>query len=182
MKYLLSAALFAGLAPAAFAQDMENPFKKAKVGDWAEYKMATNAMGINIDAKLKMTVTAKTDKEVTLKTAAIVNNMELPGQETKIDLTKPYDPTNTANLPKGTEAKVEKGGEGKEKVKIGGKEYDTNWMKMKVNAKVNGMDFDSDIKVWISKDVPLSGMVKMEMKSKLADMTMELTGTGSDAK
>lgn len=182
-RLLLAAGLVVCLAPVAKAAEEENPFKKSKVGDWAEYKMATTAMGINIDAKMKMEVTAKDDKEATLKTTAVVkfNNMEMeiPGQETKIDLTKPYDPTSAANLPKGTDAKVTKDGEGKEKLKVGGKEYDCTWQKMKIAAKVNGMDFNSDVKVWFSKDVSLAGMVKMEMKSKIADMTMELTGTGS---
>src|SRR5262249_22108808 len=180
MKYLLSAACVVFcLAPLAAAEEMENPFKKAKVGDWAEYKMTTSVGGNNIEAKMKMSVTAKTDKEVTMKTVAIINGMEVGGQDTKIDLTKPYDPTSTANVPKGTDATVEKAGEGKEKIKVGGKEYDCTWMKMKIKAKIGGMDFDSDTKIWMSKSVPLSGMVKMEMKSKLADVTMELTDTGS---
>jgi hypothetical protein len=183
MKRLLCLALVIYAAPLARGADMENPYKKSKVGDWAEYKMTTTAMGINIDGTIKQTVDAKDDKEATIKVTGEMsfmgNKMAIPEQKQKIDLTKPYDPSSAANLPKGTEATVEKDGEGKEKIKVGGKEYDCTWQKMKVKTKVGGMDFDSDIKVWTSKDVPLGGMVKMEMKSKLADMTMELTGTGA---
>lgn len=186
MKHLLSAVLLVSLAPLASAEDMENPFKKAKVGDWTEYKMTTAAMGVNIDGTVKMTVTAKDEKEATLEVTGKVkfmgNETPIPVQKQKIDLTKAYDPTNAANVPKGTDAKVEKDGEGKEKIKVGGKEYDTTWTKMKVKTKVANMDFDSDVKVWVSKDVPLSGMVKMEVKSKQADVTMELSGSGNASK
>ena len=180
MKHLLSVcALAICFAPAAYAADEENPFKKAKEGDWAKFKMTTGVMGMNIDGELKMTVTAKTDKEATVKSTVTINGMELPGGEQKIDLTKPYDPTNASGLPKGTDVKVEKLGEGKEKIKIGTKEYDCTWLKIKSSAKIGDMNFDSEMKVWMSKDVPLGGMVKMEMKSKIADATMELKETGS---
>src|SRR4051812_29517515 len=95
MKYLLGlAALVVCLAPVSRGADEENPFKKAKVGDWASYTMKTTAMGVNIDAEMKTIVTAKDDKEVTIKTSLILNKMDIPGQESKIDLTKPYDPTS----------------------------------------------------------------------------------------
>src|SRR5262245_31822518 len=179
MKRVLTAALVFCCVPLALAQDTENPFKKAKVGDWAEYKMSTNVKGFAIDASMKMTVTDKNDKEVTLKTSIKIMDMDLPGQETKVDLTKPFDPLSTANIPKGTKAKVEKAGEGKEKITVGGKTYECTWMKLKIAAEVKGVNLDSEVKVWMSKTVPMSGMVKMEMKSNLADMTMELTNTGS---
>ena len=50
--------------------------------------------------------------------------------------------------------------------------------KVNLAAETKGIKLDSEIKVWMSKDVPLSGMVKMEMTSNLANMTMELAGTG----
>jgi hypothetical protein len=179
MKYLLSAAaLVICFSPAVRAADEENPFKKAKVGDWVEYKMTTAAMGNNIDGTMRMTLTAKDDKEATMETTGKIsfmgNEMNIPAQKQKIDLSKPFDPTAGANLPKGTDVKVEKG-DTKEKVKAGGKEYETTWMKMKSSI----MNQETEVKIWISKDVPLSGMVKMEMKSAFANVTMELTGTGS---
>ena len=66
---------------------------------------------------------------------------------------------------------------------VGDKDYDTTWQKMKISAKSNGLDFDADTKIWMAKTVPLSGMVKMEMNTKIANMevkmTMELAGSGS---
>ncbi len=194
MKYLFAAALFACLTPFVVADDTptkkdkpvekvvapeENPYKKAKVGDWAEYKMTTSIGGLNLEGTVKNEVTAKTEKEATMKTTVMAGGQELPGQETKIDLTKPFDPSSTTGLPKGDEVKVEKISDGKEKIKIGGKEYECTWEKSKVKGKANGVDLDAEVKVWMCKSVPLGGMVKMEMKSEVINMSMELTETGS---
>jgi hypothetical protein len=167
-------------APCVVAADekQENPLKNAKVGDWASYKMAQEAGGKTFDLKLKMTVTAKDDKEAKLQTTATLNNMELPGQETKIDLTKPYDPTSVANIPKEADAKVKVQDEGKETLTVGKTKYECKWTSMKVTAKVQNMDFESEVKVWMSKDAPLTGLVKMEMKSSVTNVTMMLEDSG----
>ena len=182
MKYLLSATLVVCLVPVTRAADDDNPFKNAKVGDWVEYTMTTATGDFNIEGKIKMEVTARTDKEVTIKTTSTINGMEVPGRETKIDLTKPYDPFSTTGVPKGTDATVKKDGDGKEKIKVGGREYDTTWQKVKINGKASGLDFEADVKVWSARAAPLSGMVKMEMSTEISNMkvkmTMELSGSG----
>ena len=142
--------------------------------------------GIAIDGTITQTVTAKSDKEATVKVTGSVNfggkEMDLPAQEQTIDLTKPFDPTKGANLPGGADAKVEKGKEGKEKIKVGGKEYDATWTIYMVKAKVMDQDVDAEVKAWTAKEVP-GGMVKMTMNATIAgqkmDMTMELKETGS---
>jgi len=172
---LLAAVLAVAVAPvAARAADEENPYKNVKVGDFATYKMKVNVGPIAIDGTTTQSVTSKTDKEAKIKVTAAVGGMEAPAQEQTIDLTKPYDPTKVGNLQGGAEAKVEKGKEGKEKIKAAGKEFEATWTEYKVKAKANGMDIDADIKVWISKDVPM-GMVKMTMKANVAKMDMEMT-------
>jgi hypothetical protein len=181
MKHLLTAFLLLGLAASASGQDAENPFKKANVGDWAEYKMKASFAGKDLDGKMKTTVTAKNDKEATVKTVATIMGMETPAQEAKIDLTKPYDPL-TSVTPKDAEIKVEKTGDGKEKIKVGGKEYDCTWMTIKFTGKAAGMPFEGQAKVWTAKDVPLGGTVKMDMTQKQmgleVKMALELTGSG----
>lgn len=175
------------LAPVAVrAADDENPYKKAKVGDYAAYKMTTKVAGLNIDGTVLQTVTEKTEREATIKVTGSVNFMgnkkDIPEQTQKIDLTKPFDPTKGGNIPGGGDAKVEKQKEGKEKVKVGDKEYDTVWTTYKVKTKAMGQEIDADMKVWTAKNVP-SGMVKMTMTAKVAgqemEMVMELTETGS---
>src|SRR5688572_19159492 len=104
---LFACALALAFAPWAAAADEENPYKKAKVGDYANYKMTTKFGGMTLEGTLTQSVTAKSDKEVTIKVTGKVNGMDIPAQEQKIDLTKPYDPAKTA-LPPGTDAKIEK--------------------------------------------------------------------------
>jgi hypothetical protein len=183
MKSLLTfAALGVFLLPTAHAADEENPFKKAKVGDYAEYKMTTGAMGANFESKMRTTVIAKDDKEAIIEVTGKIMNMgkevDIPTQKQTIDLTKPYDPTTSANMPKSADVKIEKGN-GTEKIMAGGKQYDCTWIKAISSFKIGDMSLESEMKIWSSKEVPLSGMVKMEMKSKFANVTMELTGSGS---
>lgn len=168
------------------AAEEDNPYKNTKVGDYATYTMNTKVGGLTIAGTVTQTVTKKSDKEATIKVTGTVNfngkDMEIPAQEQTIDLTKPYDPTKAANLPAGTDAKVEKGKEGKEKVKVGGKEYEATWTDYTVKAKVMGQDIDAKVKAWTAKNVP-GGMVKMTMNSEVAgqkmEMTMELKETGN---
>src|SRR5207253_10420095 len=139
----------------------------------------TSIGGNNIEAAMKQTITAVSEKEATFKIVAMVNGMTIPaGGDTKIDLTKPYDPASAA-MQKNPKGKFEKTGEGKEKNKIGDKTYDCNWMSGKLVAEAMGIKLNSDVKVWFAKSVPMSGLVKMEMKSDLANVNMELTESGN---
>ena len=171
------------VGPFALGADEENPYKKAKVGDYATYKMTTKVAGFNVEGTLTQTVTAKDDKEVTIKTSGKVMGMELPAQEQKIDLTKPFDPTKaTGNMPAGAQVNIEKLKDGTEKVKAGGKDYDTKWETYKMKVKANNMDFEADMKVWQSKALAIP-MVKMEMTADVMgnkmEMVMELEEAGS---
>ena len=172
--------------PVARAADDENPYKNVKENDFATYKMKVKVGPLELDGTTTQLITAKTDKEVTVKITATINGMEAPAQEQKIDLTKPYDPTKVGGgLPAGTEATVEKGKDGKEKVKVGGKDYEATWTTYKVKAKANGIEIEGDAKTWMAKDVPM-GLVKMEstmtiMKMEMK-MTMELAESGNKKK
>ena len=184
MNIRLSAAAFVVvLAPVASrAADDENPYKNAKVGDFATYKMTMKVAGQNLEGTIKQSITEKSDKEVTVKVTGNINGMDIPEQVQKIDLTKPFDPTKIGQQPGGADLKVEKGKEGKEKLKVAGKEYETTWTNYTVKGKANGIEIDTVMKVWMAKDVP-AALAKMEMTTTVAgmkiEMTMELTETGS---
>ena len=163
------------------AADDENPYKNAKVGDFATYKMSMKVAGFAVAGTTTQSVTAKSEKEATVKTTGSFElngmKMDIPEQSQTIDLTKPFDPTKVGGgggLPAGTDVKVEKGKEGKEKVKVNGKEYDCTWTTYTVKGKAGGQDISADVKAWMSKDLPL-GMVKMEMTADVAKMKMEMT-------
>jgi len=178
MRSSLAAAFVICFIPAVQAADIENPFKNAKVGQWAEYKLS--AAGLS--GTTKMTIIAKDDKEVTYEVSGSLSiqgtETAIPAHKQTIDLTKPFDLLSATNL-KAKNVKVEQDSEGKEKIKVGNKEYDTKWVKLKVTATIGAKTVASEYKMWFSKDVPVSGMVKMETTSGPAAITMELTGSGS---
>ena len=156
----------------------ENPFKKAKIGDYVAYKVTTSANGKEVEQSMKKTVTAKNEKELTMQTAVTTGDKTVNDKDTKIDLTKPYDlgADITAAIKKENWKKT---GDGKEKVKVGDKTYDCTWFSGKGVVEVLGDKIDSEIKIWVNKSVPLGGMVKMETKSGPTSIRMEVTGFGS---
>jgi hypothetical protein len=183
IRRLFFAVVFSGVAMLSHAEDAENPYKTAKVGDWVEYTSHTAGAGFSMESKSKQTVMAKTDKEVTIKIESEMQGQK-NSQEQKIDLTKKFDPNDmSTGMPGGMKPKVEKVKEGDEAVTIGGKKYDAHWVENKVTMEMQGAKIESDTKSWISKDAPLGGLVKMEMNMSAGmKMTMELSGSGNGAK
>jgi hypothetical protein len=178
MRSVITIALLVCFAPAIQGAEVENPYRNAKVGDWVEYKMT----GQNIEGSTKMTVVSKDDKEVTYEVAATFsfmgNKTTGPVQTMKIDLTKDYDAISAANL-KANNVQIEKLAEGKEKLKTAGKEYDTKWTQLRATSTVNGMTIVTDYKMWFCKDVPLSGLVRMNTTGSGLTTKLELVGSGS---
>ncbi|MCS6865038.1 MAG: hypothetical protein RMJ56_13550 [Gemmataceae bacterium] len=169
---------------AVSAAEEENPYKNAKVGDYATYTTTAEFGGLTLSGTVTQTVIAKTNKEVTIKITGHIefagNKMEIPAQEQTIDLTQPFDPTKGGTIP-GGDASFEKDKDGKEKIKVNGKEYDSTWVSYKVKAKIMGLELQGNMKVWTAKDVV--GILKTTMTADVADqkmtMTMELKETGN---
>ena len=172
------------LSVAAMAAD--NPYKTAKVGEWIEYAMTTQVMGQNMQMKTKQTVTARDATSVTIKIESWMGGQKMPASEQKILFEKPFEPYNLDA--KMTDAVVTPMGTGSETLTVGGKPYACQWAKVHIVA-TKPMPMDSITKVWSSKAVPMSGMVKMETdttmkmgeKSMVTKMTMELAGFGNRA-
>jgi len=177
-----AALLLALIAFVGRAEDLEHPYKSAKVGDWVEYTSHTEGNGFKMDSTTKQTVTAKSDKEVTIKIDSEMQGRK-NSQETKIDLTKKFDPNEMPGMPGGAKPKVEKIKEGDESVTVGGKQYATHWVENKITMEMQGMKMENQSKTWTAKEAPLGGMVKMEMNMSMGmKMTMEMTASGSGAK
>lgn len=157
-----------------------NPYKTAKVGEFLAYKIRTS-VGLEQEGIYKQTVTAKNDTELSLKAEDSWVGREKFERTVKIDLTKSYDVITRMVAPgKSFKGKFEKADEGKEKIKVGDKTYDCNWVSGKVVGEgKGGGKYEFDVKVWFSKSVPTIGMVKMEMKSAIGNTSMELTESGS---
>src|SRR5262245_57629976 len=99
MKRLLSAALVLALLSSAGAdeKDKENPFKKAKVGEWVEYKTYTAVGDNKAEGTARVVLAAKNDKEALLRSVGKVGGKEVPAPDQKIDLSKPFDPFAAVN-------------------------------------------------------------------------------------
>jgi hypothetical protein len=166
------------VVPAAHGANRENPFSFAKVGDWAEYKMTAQ----NIDGTTKMTIVSKDEKEVTYQIESsfsfMGNKTVEPVRTMKIDLTLPYDAISAANL-KSNNVKIENLAEGKEKLNVADKEYDTTWTKLRATADTNGVRIVSEYQMWFCKSVPLGGLVRMDTNSGTFSSRLELVGSGS---
>jgi hypothetical protein len=163
----------------AGAADDENPFRRAKVGDSATYKLTTTG-AVPSDGTATRTVTARSDTAVTVKTVVKVTGAQAQESEEKIDLTRPYDPLTVPVLP-GAGVRLEKVREGVEKVKAGGREYDARWTSYTVSGQLNGLDVTGEVQVWLSKDVPLA-LVKVRTTADVAGKKLvsvrELIETG----
>jgi hypothetical protein len=166
----LCAALLAVAPLTAGAADDDNPFRKAKVGDFATYKLTTTGVAPS-EGTATRTITARDDKEVTIRTVVKANGTELPVPDEKVDLTRPYDPLIVPVLG-GAAVKLEKVKEGAEKLKAGGREYDARWTTYKVSGQLNGLDVTGEVKVWLSKDVPLA-LVKLQTTAQVAGKKLE---------
>jgi len=160
---------------------VDNPLKSAKVGEWVAYVTTSATMGSTMEMKMKQTVVAKDDISVTLRTLTTMMGKEMPPQDTKIMLNKPYEPYTQGF----SDAVVTKLGEGSETITAGGKSYSCRWTKVKVVA-TKPAPVESTTKAWSSKDVPVTGLVKMESETVMTvggntmntTMTMQLTGSG----
>jgi hypothetical protein len=144
--------------------------------------MSTSAGGNKIEGTLKMVVSGKDGKTATLKTVVTLRGAQASDKETKIDLTKPYDPFTFAGDPNEGIAKVEKKEEARDRVTVGGREYNCLRQKVRIKAGPQAAGMEYDATLWLSNDVPLGGMVKMEMKSELFNVTLEFKETGSEKK
>jgi len=177
-------ALTALVAGGLCAAEMENPYKKAKVGDWVTYTTTTSmpALNVNQTNTIKQTVKAKDEKEVTILIENEVAGAKM-AQETKVALDKPYDPTR-AGAKQGTD--IQKVGEGKETITVGGKKYACTWYQVKMTMKQATGDISGVTKSWVCTDVPLGGLVKSESdmevnmggKALKTHVTMVLKDTG----
>jgi hypothetical protein len=160
----------------ADAKAAENPYRAAKVGDWASYTMSTGATTMT----MKQTVTAKTADEVTLRTEQKFGDMAMPASEQKIKLKETFDPAQPSQNDQ-VKSEVIKLGAGKETLTIAGKKYECEWSRTKVVSTTKTqppITTTMVMKTWTSKDVPLGGLVKSETEVNGMTTVMELTGSG----
>jgi hypothetical protein len=173
-KALTLAAVLALAAAAPAADKVDNPLYK----NWAKFKPGTSvttkttldAGGMTIETvTTTKLVEVKDDKAVVeVQTTSKIMGNEVKQPAVKQDIPKQVE---TSALPPGVgpdkTAKVDgQSDTGKKKVKVGGTEYECQWVKVGVK--------DAESETYTSDDVP--GMVvKIVTKAKSGGMTMEAT-------
>ena len=139
---------------------MDNPLKDAKVGEWLQFASHTEVMGQKRDTKMKLTVVAKDAVSVTLRTVIDMGGGEMPPQDVKFILDKPYEPIKSGS----SDAVTTQLGEGYETIIVGGKSYACHWIKVKT-VETKPLALESISTVWGCKYVPVNHMVKMESEA-----------------
>jgi acetyl esterase/lipase len=145
------------------ANQADNYLKSAKVGDWIEHKTGTVVM--------RHTVTARTEDSVTLRIDQTVDGKKSEPIEQKFDLKAP-PPKPDPNT------KMEKVDSGKETLTVDGKKYECEWVKTKTTITMGEKSMAFMSKGWVCKDLPLSGVVRIEFEAGGVTGLTELTGFG----
>jgi hypothetical protein len=175
LRVMVGAVLAFCLVSGASRAEDENPYKNAKVGDWAKYKMAIKAGGTAMESEQKQTVTARTETEVTIEMVMVMGGKENKATFT-VKLNEKFEPYKMKNV----ETEVKEGASGSEALTINGKSVDTKWKELEVINKLQGTEMKSKVKLWFSPDVKL-GLAKMESDSgAMGKTTLELVDFGGE--
>ena len=183
-KLMLSAAavlLAAACSPAADDKKVENPeytgWAKQKEGTAVTYKMTMSFGGMDITSTVKNTLAEVGKDKVTIETDTTTTFM---GKDTKVPTQKREVPKELDGA-KGTPGLDPKTGlpegakeDGKEKLKVGGTEYECKKYTFKSKQKLPTGEEEVEGTVWVSDDVP-GKLVKMTSKMKAGGMSMEAT-------
>jgi hypothetical protein len=149
----------------ALADTMDNPvfasWAKSKPGTAVTLKITAEVAGQKSETRMTSTLSSLTADVATVEVETVT---KAGGREFKSPPTK-IENKKVVELPAGKKkADFDKPegfvDQGEEKLKIGGKEYKTKWVRVKI--KKDGSEYEA--KTWSSDDVP-GTMVKMETKS-----------------
>jgi len=139
-------------------EEAPNYILDVKVGEWVQHKMQGGMV-------LKQTVLAVNEKEATVKTETFMDGKSLFSSEIKIPLKAEVDESEApkeAEQDKAAKPVVSHG-----KVTVDGKQFNCTIVEYPTS------------KMYMSQDVPLTGMVKIESEGKVV---MELMDYGTDGK
>src|SRR5207302_8583092 len=108
----------------------------------------------------------------TIKIELSYGDKVLPAKELKISLEQLADPLKLAASAE--KAKFEKLKTGTESVEVKGKRISCGWTLLKVTFDARGKTVESHSKIWVSHEIPLNGLVKMENEVLGNKTTMDL--------
>ena len=204
MKKLVLLTLVAIFAtPVVFADEqalaaIPNPLQNAKVGDYAKYRLNVSMMGQNFgNSVMKVKVVALTETEAT-----VLTTIELMGKKQTQKNTVPRTGTLLDNLKLGlmqgkmagqnVNIDISKIDSADEKISHAGKDYDCKKVEIHANIAQEMMGNQIQAKTiaiqWFSETVPVNGIVRMEMNTKVdmqgqqmeQKVTFELDSCGNE--
>jgi hypothetical protein len=160
-------------AIAIISQDIEQPLKRTKVGDFAVFK----GQGFQANTVMRQEVMAISGQDVSIRTTMFENGIEKSMDDRKFKIDHVFDPATNAKARGDT---VVDAGKSQETLKVNGKEYECEcrWYSVKFAAK--DKEEIAETRIWISLSAPIYGKVKHEtiVRGQVVD-SMELTETGS---
>jgi hypothetical protein len=177
LLYALAVIFFASVTARA-EEKGETPLHKAKVGDFLVYKVTSKSgeESLTYEGTARHVLTAKTDKQARLEITRNLGAKSAMTFKFGLQLSEANDalyfslfrPASLGlELKEGDEVTENLGkkiGEGKEKVSLGDKNYDCTWLTFRKGSESRHQKVESEIKVWLCPTVPLTGIVKMEVK------------------
>ena len=162
----------AGFAGSAYSAEESNALKDARKGDWITFQVTATGKEKTVSIIVTYTVIEKDEKNVSLKTEQKLGD-QVKASEKKISLDQPFD---LLSGKEGADPRVKIVAEGKELVKLGGKEYACRWIKkeadfdLKTTVNIGGKKDTSTIhntiesQDWIAPNVAFGGVVKRKVK------------------
>jgi hypothetical protein len=191
---LLSLVLLLGCAAAALAALPDHPLKDAQVGDFVLYIGTMSSGEIKGEFTLKLVVIAADEKNVTVRRTIAVNGNPMEPHDFRVDLNVPFDSrmlSEYPNLGNGI-IRSDKVAVGKERLKVNGTVYDTEWEKYRIVTRgIDGNPVTTEGTVWQTKSVMLGnvraefvteGQAEIDGKVKTfrAELTIELIAAGKE--
>lgn len=170
MKRTGTAAALLLLVPAcaaALRAAEEHPLRQARVGDTAVYEFTNSALP-GEGPRRRRTVKARDRNSVTIAVVNEVLGTKAPAPDETVSLDQPFDRLATLG------GKREQTGEGEESLKVAGRELKCRWTDWKVIQESQGVRETLLVRLWVSPEVPLGGLVRMEVRPPPGQKGLEL--------
>ncbi len=135
-------------------EDDDRPLMRVKIGDYVTSKIS----GV-VSASMTMEVVEATDKDVTIRYSVIINGKSEKPMEVTLPRNLKVDHISDKQA---NGYKISNLQDGKETLKVNGKEYRCDWKSF--YGKRESTKNDAEFKLWTSKDVPIVGLVKTQQR------------------
>lgn len=176
-----SFAIFVGLAAVPVsAQEKANPYRAARVGEWAVYKtrFLSSIPSLSMSYEEKRTIAENDGKTAKIRCDVTYADGKKTSRTRTVDLTAAFPLKGLLDFEPDQfdRIKLVLSKEGKEAIAVGDKELASSWSLYNVNP---GGLFSSKRQIWLAKEAPFGGLVKLQSTSRDFTSTTTLVEFGS---